>query len=528
MNNINEKIDSYFLDYQREMTISFGSLSVGLKFDDYNTKWLIEYFRDFYDTNKIKKSKWLVRLKKDKIFYKQLDDIKDNQEIGDYLFFRQKISESNRDFTNFIFLNKVSKRLLILVNDYSHELDYQLVRNIRTIINLESIIRGDLHLHASAISLHQKAVIFLGDKFQGKTTAWLNLCHHPKVKYISNDHVIIKNKARVFGVPTSIGIRQKTLTYFPKLKDYLYKNKPKYIFQDSPSIDDKKIYFLVKELLNKINSSINSNSKAKLIIFPYYNPKINFVKTSLIDSDQLDINELIITDPCEHAPYWNEIFHKKLNRRANRKRLLEFADKYKIKIYRLEYNENLFLDFYEEICRLLGHENNTYIYHKAKKVAYHYLADCRRKDNRKMTLHLERIVKILKKADLNDKYLFTLAFLHDILEESDMDKKFLADNFGEKIKNDISSLTIYKIKNECFDEEMNRMSKKLLEASDDAILVKIADRLDNVEDMTTNSSYFKPYKIERYKLATKKILSEILIPRVGNNKISDKLQHILK
>lgn len=449
----------------------------------------------------------------------------------DYFIASQKISEGEFFLKNFIYFNSKTKKALLFCGEYKRETNYLLVRTIRSLLNLSSLLSGTLHLHASGVALDSDGIIFIGDKLQGKTTSWLVSCINGGMNYISNDHITIKKaNKKITGVPTSVGIRVKTLNYFDIFSDYVENRKePNYLFQESSQLNDKKVYFLVKELIKELGVKIKNNCNLKLMIFPVYKENISFAEAKKLKIDDVlsAIGEFIIDDPCEHMPLWR-IFHKDALLKKRKEQLSCLKNFFSgIDIYQIRYNEKLFEEFPLEIKRILDYNdsNKKYLFRKAEKFIKQYHVSSLRKDGRPLNDHLYAVVKILEKNGFTDKYLLTLALLHDVLEESEATERIIMNNFGKKLYRDVYSLTIIKRHEEKFDSEMKRMKKKLIHASQEALMVKAADRLHNLDNMEKEAGRFKTEKISRYKKATKEILEDIIIPKVGNNKITD---YILK
>jgi hypothetical protein len=80
--------------------------------------------------------------------------------------------------------------------------------------------RGDLLLHAAALTVGGRGVVIAGPKDAGKTTLLIQLLRHGAARYVSNDRVVVSladTHPRVRGMPTIISIRAGTLQLFPEL-----------------------------------------------------------------------------------------------------------------------------------------------------------------------------------------------------------------------------------------------------------------------------------------------------------------------
>jgi len=98
--------------------------------------------------------------------------------------------------------------------------------------------------------------------------------------------------------------------------------------------------------------------------------------------------------------------------------------------------------------------------------------------------HPKRVCDIVKEYEPEDKILMAIALLHDTLEDTNTTYEELADNYGKEVANGVLSLT-----NDT--QEKERLGKTLyltnkLNALDKGcLLVKLADRLDNVSDLNS-------------------------------------------
>ncbi len=123
-------------------------------------------------------------------------------------------------------------------------------------------------------------------------------------------------------------------------------------------------------------------------------------------------------------------------------------------------------------------------------------------------LRVSRIVgKYTKNTDL-----IICALLHDTIEDTTATYLELKENFGENVANIVLSLTNDK-------KEITRVGKtkyllkKMNNLNNGALLVKLADRLDNVSDLSTGSSKWS-YK---YAKQTKHILDNLNKTNVTNS-----------
>jgi (p)ppGpp synthase/HD superfamily hydrolase len=164
-------------------------------------------------------------------------------------------------------------------------------------------------------------------------------------------------------------------------------------------------------------------------------------------------------------------------------------------------------------------ELSEYTYNKARAFARDRYAEIKRKDDKSMFSHVQAVVKILIKHKIYNKHILTIAYLHDIFEETKTSKKEILDNFGAQVLKDILSLTVIKRHEEKYNSQFRRMFKKLQLASKEALIVKLADRLHNLECMARSPRYFKKEKIERYKISTEKLVIGLFQKKLKHKKL---------
>lgn len=114
------------------------------------------------------------------------------------------------------------------------------------------------------------------------------------------------------------------------------------------------------------------------------------------------------------------------------------------------------------------------------------------------------------KENIND--LVSAAYLHDTLEDTNTTYTELICNFGNVISNLVKELT----NNELLKKEMGKtkyLSMKMTNMSDDALIIKLCDRLDNVSSLYDTNKAF----IDKYLKETISILNYIMNSRDLNN-----------
>lgn len=137
-----------------------------------------------------------------------------------------------------------------------------------------------------------------------------------------------------------------------------------------------------------------------------------------------------------------------------------------------------------------------------------------RKDGTPYIIHPLRVSEIVRKFKKSHRIneLISAAILHDTLEDTDTSFEELKSNFGELVALIVFELTNDNNKIEKIGKS-NYLSDKLSSSrlvSRWALVIKLADRLDNVSDLDTiDDNEF----VERYKRETQEILLNLSIRR---------------
>ncbi len=103
--------------------------------------------------------------------------------------------------------------------------------------------------------------------------------------------------------------------------------------------------------------------------------------------------------------------------------------------------------------------------------------------------HLEDVIRILKRFDFNNKYLIA-GYLHDTIEDTALSYDFIAENFGKCIADIVYAVTDELGKNR---KERRAKTYPKIAANEDAIIIKLADRIANVEQGGKIEMYAKEH-----------------------------------
>ena len=179
--------------------------------------------------------------------------------------------------------------------------------------------------------------------------------------------------------------------------------------------------------------------------------------------------------------------------------------------------------------------NNELITNKALEFAREKHKGQMRKNN----TPIEYITHPINVANLVKKYannkeniddLVSSAYLHDALEDTNTTYKELTCNFGNIISNLVKELT----NNDVLKKEMGKtkyLSIKMANMSEDALIIKLCDRLDNVSSLYDTNKAF----IDKYLRETISILNYIINSRNLNtihlniiNDINKEVNNVIK
>ena len=134
----------------------------------------------------------------------------------------------------------------------------------------------------------------------------------------------------------------------------------------------------------------------------------------------------------------------------------------------------------------------------------------RKFDGKPYFTHPSRVAEIVKTVT-KDKNSITAAYLHDTLEDTDATEKEIVELFGKKVLSLVKELTSVMIKG---DNKAEFLTKKMNGMSKDALLIKLADRLDNVSDFPTAPRKF----VDKYTKETEFILNNLKTNLNGKHK----------
>jgi (p)ppGpp synthase/HD superfamily hydrolase len=123
-----------------------------------------------------------------------------------------------------------------------------------------------------------------------------------------------------------------------------------------------------------------------------------------------------------------------------------------------------------------------------------------RSDKSPYIRHPERVANLVKqfKRSHNLDALISAAYTHDTLEDTNTTKEDLEKMFGALVASLVQELTSDKEEIERVGGKTEYLSQKMKKMSSYALVIKLADRLDNVSDLKTakNAAWREKYKKE--------------------------------
>lgn len=127
-------------------------------------------------------------------------------------------------------------------------------------------------------------------------------------------------------------------------------------------------------------------------------------------------------------------------------------------------------------------------------------------------IHPTAVYKLLKKFGIKDRSLLVAAFLHDTLEDTPISYNELKKEFGKYVADLVKEVTSIKKDLEKLGKE-DYLIDKMNKMSDPALIIKLTDRLHNLQDITAMPGM----SIEKLKSNTKYIINKLKEKRKLNS-----------
>lgn len=125
-----------------------------------------------------------------------------------------------------------------------------------------------------------------------------------------------------------------------------------------------------------------------------------------------------------------------------------------------------------------------------------------RDDGSSYATHPDAVAKILLDYGYTNSRLLAAAYLHDVLEDTDVKREELVSAFGIDVVRIVDQLTNVGQEGRSFEEKHAQLHQHARRMTPEAKLVKLADRLSNLRDMHV----WPEKKRRRYSIATKSLL----------------------
>lgn len=116
------------------------------------------------------------------------------------------------------------------------------------------------------------------------------------------------------------------------------------------------------------------------------------------------------------------------------------------------------------------------------------------KDHRKAITHpvgVANLIRRYKPDAINIDTLLAVAYLHDVIEDTETSYQELVNEFGEEIAKLVLNLTNDKEEIKKKGSKAEYLAEKMINMSDDVLEIKLCDRLNNISDLAIVDSKFK-------------------------------------
>lgn len=130
----------------------------------------------------------------------------------------------------------------------------------------------------------------------------------------------------------------------------------------------------------------------------------------------------------------------------------------------------------------------------------------RKGDQLPYATHPANVAQFLVEVGVTDAEVLAAAYLHDTVEDTDVTLDQLREGFSERVAHLVDQLTLDPEEERTFDHKHASLARHAREMEDDAKLIKLADRLSNLNDLHGRP----PAKRGRYARATITLLAALL------------------
>ncbi|MCH2035214.1 MAG: HD domain-containing protein [Tenacibaculum sp.] len=132
-------------------------------------------------------------------------------------------------------------------------------------------------------------------------------------------------------------------------------------------------------------------------------------------------------------------------------------------------------------------------------------------------VHLTNVVNVLLHfgTTLEEDVLLMSGWLHDIIEDTNIDLNFIKNTFGEEVKEIVLLVTNQNYSNKTNEENKIETFKRII-TNQNAIIVKLADRIANVEFSLLHSNIDKITKYKKEQVLINMIFESNITTEKGN------------
>jgi hypothetical protein len=190
---------------------------------------------------------------------------------------------------------------------FQPDVDLLIVDAVRLIKNLFTPAlenAGNIQIHSSGIVTDDKAILLMGDMWQGKTTLLLDILQHFKAAQLSCDTVVISPEGHVSGWPSPFSVSHGTLSDHPKLYKF-FPEERRFLSYEKLWKEGKKAILTSQQVVESFQTEIKPCAKEiSLCLFVRFKPEeatgIIEIKSKEEIIDRLQIVYLGSRDPIYH------------------------------------------------------------------------------------------------------------------------------------------------------------------------------------------------------------------------------------
>lgn len=147
-----------------------------------------------------------------------------------------------------------------------------------------------------------------------------------------------------------------------------------------------------------------------------------------------------------------------------------------------------------------------------------------RDDGADYATHPEAVAQILAEAGVDDPAILCVAYLHDVLEDTDTPEDAIAQRFGADVLSLVTELTNIGPAGRTFEEKHQAIAEEARHMSSRAKWVKFADRLHNLSQMAC----WDDARQNRYARVTRELLDALRPWPAGAEKLAERIEAVIQ